>query len=251
MYLLKKIISAFVLPPGIMVTALAVLAYYLRRRSRRASLACICLAALTWAGSCGFVSDALMRPLENAYEIPARPGGDVIIVLCSGSYPGSGYFSAGEALSPGTLEGASAAALLQKKTGLPVIISGGPAPLPESDAALAARYLVERGVPPEVILTEGASRDTFENAAFSLKICREKGYKKVLLVTSRCHMARSIMLFRKAGFGEVVPFPVGGRTSAGGRLSIFHLLPNSDSRASQALKEYLGLVFYRVYYFFL
>ena len=248
MFLLKKIIAAFVLPPGCLVVGLAGVAVYLRKRSRPAAIFCAAMGVLTWVGATKAFSDALMGRLESAYTAPAKPDGDIIVVLGGGARTSSGY-SASEALSQASLERASTAAHLQKKTGLPVLITGGAPASAQAESVLMARYLEETGVPHKSIITEEASRNTFENAEFSLKICEEKGYKRVILVTSAYHMPRAVLLFRKAG-GEVTPFPVAKRVAPGGYRSVRDYLPGNDGDVSKALNEYLGLLTYKFYYSF-
>jgi len=251
MFFLKKIIAAFVLPPGCLVLALAGLAFYLRKRSRPAALACAALSGLVWTGSAKVFSDALMRPLEYAYSVPAEPAGDVIVILCGGSRGGGEFFSASENLASGTLERVSAAFLLYKKTGLPLLVSGGALFSEVPEAAAAAAYLRELGVPEEKILTEGASRDTKENAAFSRRICAEKDYNNIILLTSAYHMPRSVLLFNKAGFAYVAPFPVGRDAVAGGGYSFRDWLPGRRGETARAMNEYLGLLTYKLYYSFI
>lgn len=235
------------LPPGCLVVALFAVGYYLRGRCRPAALVCAALAALTWVGSTRVFSDALMRPLEYKYSVPERPAGDVIVVLGGGARSGGEVFSASERLGAGTLERVSAAFLLHKKTGLPLLISGGTPFSSMSEASAAAAYLAELGVPKAKIMTEEASRDTIENAAFTRKLCDAKGYKNIILVTSASHMPRSMFLFRKAGFTAITPFPI-GRGSGGGHYFRDWLPGNVDT--AKALNEYLGLVYYRLYYSF-
>ena len=235
------------LPPGCLVVALVALGIYLRKRSRAGAAVCAVLAAIVWAGSTKVVSDLLLRPLENAYSAPEKAEGDVIVMLSGGARGSGATFSAGEALSASTLERASAAALLQQKTGLPVLISGGRPFTTEPEASSAANYLLERGVPLKSILTESESRDTLENARLSYKICADKGFKRVILLTSAYHMPRALYAFRKAGFEAVTPFPVCriGRPEA--RRYLRNYLPGSGGDADRAINEYLGLLFYRFY----
>ena len=248
MFIFKKVAAAFLLPPGLFVAALAWLAFYLRRRSRSAAFVCLALAAAMWGYSTKVFADFVLRPLEYAYAVPDAPGGDVIVVLCAGVRVPPAYFSAGEALDNGTLERAVAAVLLHKKTRLPIIVSGG-APFSTRPEALAAgEYLREAGVSPGSIITEEAARDTYENAVFTRKLCLEKGYKKVILLTSAVHMPRAVLSFRGAGFSDLVPFPV-NRISVPGEKRFFRdYLPGNGGGAGRALNEYLGLVFYRLYY---
>ncbi len=236
------------LPPGCYIVALAGLGFYLRKRARAGALVCAVLAGVMWVGSSKVFCNALMGPLEHAYSAPAKPEGDVIVLLCGGFRGGGRPFSASERLEHGTLERAAAAFKLYKDTGLPLLISGG-APFSDSPEAEAASvYLRELGVPDNKLIKEENSRDTQENARFSLKICGEKGYKKLILLTSAYHMPRSVLLFRKAGSLEIVPFPVARRS--GGPRYYADYLPGGGLEARMALNEYLGLLYYRVYYFF-
>lgn len=245
MFVIKKIIEAFVLPPGCFVAALGGLAFYLRRRSRAGAAACAALAVLTWAGSTRIFSDALLRPLEYAYSVPARPSGDAIVMLCGGSRGLPAVFSAAENLSPSTLERAVAAALLHKKTGLPVIVTGGSPFSEKPEAEAAAACLYELGVPRAAVITETLARDTRENSLNARAICAEKGYKKIILLTLAYHMPRAVFLFKEAGFDGVVPFPVGRRTVPGAKRFFRDYLPGAQADTGAALNEIFGLVFYR------
>jgi uncharacterized SAM-binding protein YcdF (DUF218 family) len=203
---------------------------------------------MIWIGTTAVFSGLLLRPLENAYSAPAKPEGDVIVVLGGGARGSGGVYSASERLSPGTLERVAAAYKLHRDTGLPLLLSAGAPFSDTSEAALAREYLLELGVQASKIITEEASRDTAENAAFSMKICRERGYKRIILLTSAFHMPRSVLLFEKAGAGELVPFPVARRTGGAGFL--YGWLPGSSFEARQAFNEYAGLFYYRLYYVF-
>lgn len=236
------------MPPGTIVTALVLLALYLRKRSRSGAVICAVLAAVCWAGETRVVSRAVLRPLESAYSVPEKVEGDAIVLLCGGSGDLPIDISASAALYPATMQRTYAVARLQKKAGLPVIVSGG-APysdMPESVAA--ARYLAELGIPADKIITEEASRDTFENAAYTLKICREKGYKRVILVTSSYHMPRAVYLFKKAGFESVLAYPYGHLAPASRRWHLRDFLPGDSGDLSRALNEYSGILYYKFYY---
>ncbi len=64
-------------------------------------------------------------------------------------------------------------------------------------------------VPPEAILLEGQSKNTYENALFSKKLLTEKGYnnQEMLLITSASHMRRARKCFDKIGL-PVMPYCV-------------------------------------------
>ena len=70
---------------------------------------------------------------------------------------------------------------------------GGNEPMPEAEAM--GRYLLERGIPEEVILKEDKSRNTYQNMAFSKKLIEERSGsaedKEVIFVTTNYHVFRS------------------------------------------------------------
>lgn len=236
------------LPPGCLVVGLIVLAFYLRKRTRPAAIACVALAAITWIGSTKIFSDALIMPLEYKYAMPAKPEGDVIVMLCGGARSVPDVLSAAENLSYSTLERAIATAQIYKKTKLPIIITGG-APFSEKpEAEAAAAYLVETGVPRAAIIAEITARDTRENAAKVRKVCDSKGFGKIILLTSAIHMPRAVFLFEKAGFAAVQPFPVARHTAPGTRHYFRDYLPGQQADTGDALNEIFGLAVYRVYY---
>ena len=236
------------MPPGTIVTALVLVAIYLRTRSRGGAVMCAALALVCWAGTTRVVSKAVLRPLEKEYSVPEKVEGDVIVLLCGGAGDVPIDISATAALYPATMQRTYAVAKLQKQTGLPVIVTGGAPDSDTPESVAAARYLVELGIPQAKIITEEAARDTIENAAFTSRICVEKGYKRLILVTSAYHMPRAVFLFKKAGVQEIVPYPYGHLAPASRRRHLRDFLPGDSSDLSRAFNEYFGLLTYRLYY---
>lgn len=83
-----------------------------------------------------------------------------------------------------------------------VLLSAGtldtrPGALVEAD--VLARQLRLWGIPPERIVLEGQSRNTRENAVESERIIRERGWKKLVLITSAAHMPRALGTFEAVG----------------------------------------------------
>lgn len=71
-----------------------------------------------------------------------------------------------------------------------VVPSGG-----MGEAALMGAQLRDWGVEPERIVLEDRARNTRENAVFSAAIAKQRGWRKVLVVTSAFHMKRSMECF--------------------------------------------------------
>ena len=73
-----------------------------------------------------------------------------------------------------------------------VIVSG------DGDCQDVRRQMEARGVPHAVIVTECESRNTFENAALSVKLLRERHITNVVIVTSWYHSRRALACFESA-----------------------------------------------------
>ncbi|HBR22863.1 MAG TPA: YdcF family protein, partial [Nitrospiraceae bacterium] len=97
------------------------------------------------------------------------------------------------------------------------------------------------------IIAEDKSRDTIENAKYTMEICKKLKYKKPILVTSACHMKRAIMSFRKIGI-DVLPVPANFRTWKNKKYSWESYLPGNFGDANTAIHEYLGLLLYKFAY---
>jgi uncharacterized SAM-binding protein YcdF (DUF218 family) len=150
-------------------------------------------------------------------------------------------------LEPGrlTLERTRAGAALQRRTGLPVLVSGGH--VGDSDMSLAgmmARSLHDDfGVPTR--WTEDRSRDTWENAAFSAAILKPAGITRVYVVTNFWHMRRALLAFRAAGLDPVAA-PV--RMPYWPPFSLSQLVDRTSAwtRSYDSLHEWVGLLYYSV-----
>jgi len=249
MFTLKKIITAFLLPPGCIILLLAWIACWrMKKREIAGGLLAGGACALLWLASVGPVGERIMGGLESPYPLPSRPSGDVILLLGGGIYEGVDDWSGKGAPTPDMLTRIVTAVRLQKATGLPVIISGGavfPGQTPE--AAVDKRFLVDLGVPADKILLEEKSRDTMENAEYSAKICAARGFRHPLLVTSAYHLRRAVVACNRHGL-KVTPVPAffqTGRQHAHGWQSI---VPSAGAllQTSTGLHEYVGLLFYRL-----
>jgi uncharacterized SAM-binding protein YcdF (DUF218 family) len=143
----------------------------------------------------------------------------------------------------------AAAALAHHYPNARIIFSGGSANLISNDAKeadFATEIFESLGVDKSRLTMERRSRNTYENAEFSRTIAAPHAGERWLVVTSAFHMPRSIGVFRKAGFA-VQPYPVDWRV--GGRadvLSFTSYAGDGLGRTDTALREWLGLVAYRL-----
>jgi uncharacterized SAM-binding protein YcdF (DUF218 family) len=249
LFWIGKILQLFLWPENWCLLGMALALVLLRRGKIRAvrMVLIVSLVTLTTA-SLPIISQGIIHSLERypARPISEYPSADAIIVLGGSTNQRLGPPFDAEEIREGRL--LAAARLFGKHKGKIIVVSGG---LPyrgwqnaiRTDAEDMQDVLVDMGVPPEAILKEERSRNTLENAQYSLTLLRERGLTSALIVSSSYHLRRAMALFQREGKGQFsfVPVPTGMET--GGSLLIgADFLPNALSlyRTSLAIKEYVG-----------
>jgi uncharacterized SAM-binding protein YcdF (DUF218 family) len=77
-----------------------------------------------------------------------------------------------------------------------------------SEASFALKELIRNGVRKEDIIFEDRSRNTIENAIFSRSLLDSMNEQQpYVLITSALHMPRSLKVFQKAGYQNIVSYP--------------------------------------------
>lgn len=249
MFLLKKLLVAWAVPPGLFVTLLLIGAIFSRRhKSQMAFLLFVAMGI--YLVSIAPVSNLLLSSLESQYTVPAADDlreSNAYVVLGGGTNEkGVDIFGQGTLTSESTAR-LVAAFRLYRMVHKPIIISGGPAtPSGVSEAEIGRRFLVKLGVRNNHIMIETRSRDTQENAAYTRELCVGKGIGKIVLVTSAYHMKRAMMLFAPL-FRDVTPCPCDFRESRN-LTEIRDFFPGAGSfyGSSTALRERLGILFYKI-----
>ncbi len=98
-----------------------------------------------------------------------------------------------------------------ERRGLPfLVVSGGEVGPPPAEARLMQALAIELGVAAARIVVEDRSRNTFENAVYTGRIMRDRGWPRVVVVTDAWHMRRALFVFARLGLdaiGEPVPEP--------------------------------------------
>ncbi len=111
----------------------------------------------------------------------------------------------------------------------------------QSEAEAMRTLLKAFGVPDAAIVLEARSLNTRQNAADSAAILAERNIRRIVLVTSASHMARSVSHFRAKGL-EVVPVPADHERIdyAGPR----QFIPTAAALelSARALKEWVGQI---------
>jgi uncharacterized SAM-binding protein YcdF (DUF218 family) len=262
-FLLSKLLPLFVYPLGLgLLLQLAGLGATARGRRRLGLGLSGAGLGLVWLFAMPFTSRQLIWGLEEraAALTPAEiPQADAVVVLGGGLRPalaprrGVEVAEGGDRLLTGVrLLRQNKAPLLVTSGGRVSFTSGDPA-APE---ALSARDLaVELGLPAERILLNPGSRTTAEEARDIGDLGRQRGWRRLLLVTSAFHLPRALATFRQRSELEVIPVACDyqlpsraqfGRSTAGSLLLDLAPDANALGLSSVALKEHLGLLLYRL-----
>lgn len=245
MFYAKKLLSALVLPPAGPIL-LALWGLWLSRRHPRTGRAISAGALLGMlALSLPPVAEALMQGLEDRPPIAAQDlaRAQAIVVLGGGKRDAAREYG-GDTVNAWTLERLRYAAVLQKRSGLPLLVSGG-APTGGKPEAEAMREVVERELGGKVRWTETESRDTTENAAYSARLLKADGVARIALVSHAWHLKRAVELFEREGLQVFAAPTAYTRPST----SLFeHWRPSTSafSSSTEALHEWLGLFVQRM-----
>lgn len=254
---LSKFLPNFVYPVGL-TFLLVLLALILRRRPRLQTAILIFIAALILVSGNRWVAYSLARSLEWRYlPLETLPSVEAIVVLGGGTEseqfprPVVEMNSAGDrVLYAGKLykDGKAPHLLL---SGGNIIWLSGRTTTPAEDMA---RILDLMEIPRADMWLQTQSRNTYEDALYSSQLLKDKGIRRVLLVTSAQHMPRSVALFEHQGI-EVIPAPVDYTVTQSTWDNLFafdlqttlvNLVPTagSISLTSAVLKEYIGMWVY-------
>lgn len=249
--LINRTIEFLLLPPGNLLLLLVVIIFLWRRHR---VLLCTLLAlglAQVIIFSLPATANWLMSTLEKQYPPQAalwaqQPLPQAIVVLGAGRNRGATEYG-GESTSISGIERLRYAALLHRKTGLPILVSGGePLPGLRSEAELMRDVLEEEFRVP-VRWLETDSHTTWQNAELSNRILQNAGIRSAWLVTQAWHMPRSLFVFQDRGidylpaavsFGSVIPW------------SDLYMnwvpQPSALTRSMIALHEWIGLLWYKI-----
>lgn len=176
--------------------------------------------------------------------------GQAIVVLGATRYSRAPEYGGRDDLAGLGLERVRYGAWLQRRTGLPILVSGRGyrAPGERSEARIMGEVL-ENEFGGRVTWLEERSHNTFENALYSAAILKPAGIERIVLVTHAYHMPRAKAAFEAMGLA-VVPAPTVYFNTYEEEYAFLDWLP--ENRALQRnrllLHEIVGLIWYRLVY---
>jgi len=256
--LLSYTFKAILLPPGVnlLLILIALIIYRSYRRSAIGMLSFSSVSLLLL--SLPSISDKLIQSIESEQVIsttqikklavdtvPER----AIVVLSGGRVSVAPEYGQIDTVNAATLQRIQYASWLQKRTNLPVLLSGGSV----FDEATAEAVLMNQvmmssfAIAPKWI--ESKSKNTAENALFSAQILKQNEIDEILLVTHAWHMARAKAAFEQQDI-RVIPAPTAFQANRTRHMSWTRYLPSATAleQSSRALNEMLGSFWYQLRY---
>jgi uncharacterized SAM-binding protein YcdF (DUF218 family) len=207
--LLTNTLASILLPPFCLILMGGIGLVVWRRRPRLGRNLVIASFALLWIVS----TTAFETPFHEALgwpapvDIGAAKGAQAIVVLGGGLYRNAPEYGGADTVNSRTLDRVRYGAWLVRRTGLPLLASGGRPEGATSAEAEVMKGVLENEFGTKVRWVEVESRNTFENARASARILRAAGIGKVFLVTDSMHMRRAVQAFAPTGI-EIIPAPV-------------------------------------------
>src|ERR1700730_15614192 len=216
-FILSKVLGFFASPSNLSI-ALGLLGVFLLATRRARFGRFLTVASLFALAVLGFspLGNALIIPLEERFPPwdDTRGPPDGIVVLGGAITPDVSAARNEVALNEAAERVTTGVALARRYPQARIIYSGGTGALifPEgSEATSAVRIFESLGIPHARIIAEEQSRNTVENAVFSLPLAMPQPGEHWLLVTSGYHTPRAMGVFRRAVF-PVQAYPVDWRT---------------------------------------
>jgi uncharacterized SAM-binding protein YcdF (DUF218 family) len=247
-FLLAKILAALILPPaGPLLAAALLVLVALTAKSRLGKQvsggAAVFLIVALLILSLPIVGNELLGSLDrfppiNEHELKRA---QAIVILSGGVHRDAPEYN-GDTVDRFSLERLRYGARLARRTNLPVLVTGGAPFGGTAEGELMRQSLAEDfGVQVRWIETE--SRNTMENASLSAPLLKKAGISNIALVSQSWHLTRAVPLFEQQGF-HVTAAPTAFAKEPHSLAKA--LLPDDGSKSRIALREYLGLLFYRL-----
>jgi uncharacterized SAM-binding protein YcdF (DUF218 family) len=249
-FILSKTLAVLLEPlahPYIMLVLAGLMRLLRRRRTMRVCLVMAVILPLLYATLP--LSTVPLRMLEDHHAIPRiTQQVDGIIVL--GGHTGDGWVSQtrNQAQQNAAADRMTKAIMLHRQQPQAMLIfsgfSGRLMPHGWNEAEIGRRLLAELGVSETTVLFEVTSRNTYENAVYSMKVAVPQPGSRWILVTSAAHMPRAVTAFTAAGWDGIIPYPTDFQTATTGTALFSFKIGVRAVR--NWLREYVGIAIYWV-----
>jgi uncharacterized SAM-binding protein YcdF (DUF218 family) len=245
MFIIQKMMNFLIFPPAIFILIGFMGLIFIRKNFKKGFYILCFDFILIYLLSIEPIKNLILYPLES-YSPPlnynVKDKVSLVVVLGGGTVETSPEDQG--SLHADSFKRAMYGLRIAKHYGIPLLYSGGRVfDSQRQDEALLAERLLNKYAMGVTIFTESQSRTTYENALYVQEKYRPE---RVILVTSAYHMKRAIYAFNKASI-SVVPAPTDYKIDSW-NYNFTSFLPKSYEMDCiyKALKEYLGLLFYKI-----
>jgi uncharacterized SAM-binding protein YcdF (DUF218 family) len=244
--MIRTTLSALMLPPTGLLVLLAIGLLLLGRRQRFGRpLAWASLTALVLLGMPA-VSQSMLGSLESGFPTTYTPehAPQAIIVL-GGEITRTSEEPLGVRPGPLTFDRLHTAVALQRRTGLPILVTGGITQAHAATVGVVMQKSLRDDFQSPARWVETQSSDTWENARFSADILRGEGVASVYVVTHPWHMRRALLAFQGTGL-TVTAAPTPSDDWSGPEFGDFLPRASGWQTGYYALHEWIGYAWYRL-----
>lgn len=182
-------------------------------------------------------------PRDPVAAAAARPPGAIVVLSADAGFGTVGGIEPGSGIGAMTLDRMRAGVILARRTGLPLLVTGGRlergarsiarqmAASLHDDFGLAARWV------------EPLAADTWQNARFSARLLRADGIGAVYVVSDAWHLKRALIAFARTG---VTAIPAAVRFDRPPDFQLDDFVPHVSALQSSyyALHEWIGCAYY-------
>ena len=256
--LLSYTFKALLLPPGINLV-LVITGLFLLKKYQRTAISMIIVATVSLLLlSLPSVSDSLIQKVESTSAItspliknlanetsPTR----AIVVLSGGRVSVAPEYGQIDTVNAATLQRLQYASWLQKRTNLPLLLSGGSVFDEATAEAVLMNQVMMASFTTAPTWIESKSKNTQENALYSAEILKQNKIYDILLVTHAWHMPRAKQAFEQQGI-SVLEAPTAFQADRTQHTRWNRFLPNASAleQSSRALHEMAGNFWYQIRY---
>lgn len=202
LFLLKKVISAFIMPINLVFILLILAIIFFKKRPKSSFKYLLSAVMLLLLSSMPITSDTLMVSIEDNYEpftLSSKPI-DYIIVLGGWHTENAGLPSTSQLSNDSLQRLVEVLRIYRLHPEARIITSGHHKSDTESNAEKMKQSLVLLGVPEYKVITENFPKDTEEEA--ELISPRVQG-STVILITNADHMPRAMKYFQAQGIQPI------------------------------------------------
>jgi uncharacterized SAM-binding protein YcdF (DUF218 family) len=246
-------LNALVEPIGFLwFLQMAAAAAMLYRRRRRPALAFAALALFVWLIGGSGLPDRLLGGLERPHVRDGLTGIPVCdaVVMLGGGHRHSEHDTFEMDLTAAADRAITAMELIRQRKA-PVLVLGGNAYKLNGqrivEAELLQRWFAAWQLTNAPVLNLGINANTHDEAVHTKALCSERGWQRVILVTSAFHMKRAEAVFRTAGV-NVVTVACDFQTSCGEKTAEVNVIPRAEGfqQLGLYLHEVYGWLYYRL-----